>query len=115
MTQNAETTGKDWFPKTALIIALVLCIIIFFTSGCNSGVGSQSIVVNQDPCTRAGIDPWEEQTIMNAAIDDSAYFSYNEARQAGIDACWNNSVSVYQADNCAACVVLLVNTVYSSP
>ena len=68
MTQNAETTEKDWFSKTTLIIALVVCIIIFFTSGCNSGVGSQSIVVNQDPCASAGIDPWEEQTIMNATM-----------------------------------------------
>ena len=88
----------------------VVCGFILFVASCGSGTTTST---TNDPCLAAGIDPGEEREIMDGATRDSLYFSYDDERQSVIDACWNGSVSTYQADNCVACVVPLVDYVYA--
>ena len=116
MTQNdARKAEHDWFSKIALLITLAICSIGFFTSGCGSKVGSLSDTITSDPCLAAGIEPWEEQEIMDAAWYDAnvLYASYSDEYQSVVNSCWNNSVSAYQATNCIDCAIPLVDYVYA--
>ena len=93
--------------KTLIPIAGTILVL---AAGCGSGVTTYA---TNDPCLAAGFDPEEQQALIDTVISDSYYISYSDERQTAIDACWNSSVSTYQADNCVACVVPLINFVYS--
>lgn len=102
-------------PKKWLLACLIFFIAFALSvNGCGSGIDSSlSSSIIPDPCLAAGFDPVEQQALMDTVARDSYYISYDDERQTAIDACWNSSVSAYQADNCVACVVPLINFVYS--
>jgi len=113
-TSNQETNRgiNSW----ALALAVGFIALAMLAVGCGSGVDSSlSSSVTSDPCLAAGITLGEAQAIMDAAWYDAnvLYTSYYSERQTAIDACWNSSVSTYQANNCVACVVPLVDYVYA--
>mgnify|MGYP001607201391 FL=1 len=109
-TYGQKTVGMIAIGTFFFILFLTIVATLAFTHGCSSGVTTFS---TPDPCLAAGIDPTEQQGIMDGMTRDSLYFSYGEERQSAIDACWTGSVSSYQADNCVACVIPLINFVYS--